>query len=107
MVPDHDNPQPNGEPGWKPENPAEPVQKINNVWIGKVGEFPELYSHGYLKLCTQIPIMVRSQFCTLHGLSERETYDLNECPYDQVNTSLDLCCMWPTLLFVAGRLLHH
>lgn len=32
----------------------------------------------------KIPIMVRSQFCTLHGLSERETYDLNECPYDQV-----------------------
>ncbi|KAF8313839.1 DNA-directed RNA polymerase II, subunit 2 [Clavulina sp. PMI_390] len=63
MIPDHDNPQPNGEPGWKP-NPASPPENVRNVWVGRM------------------PIMVRSQFCTLNGLSERDIFDLNECPYD-------------------------
>jgi len=52
MVPDHDNPQPNGEPGWKPENPAEPVQRINNVWIGKVSG---IHSNNTLRLSGTTP----------------------------------------------------
>jgi DNA-directed RNA polymerase II subunit RPB2 len=31
----------------------------------------------------RVPIMLRSEFCVLHGLSESEQYDLNECPFDQ------------------------
>lgn len=42
LVPDPINLQPNGEPGWKPENPAEPVQRITNVWIGKVTVITQL-----------------------------------------------------------------
>jgi DNA-directed RNA polymerase II subunit RPB2 len=36
LVPDFDNPGPNGEPGWKPENPDDPVKAVPSVWLGKV-----------------------------------------------------------------------
>ncbi|KAG9303768.1 hypothetical protein G9A89_018665 [Geosiphon pyriformis] len=32
----------------------------------------------------KVPIMLRSAFCVLNGLSDKELYSLNECPYDQV-----------------------
>jgi hypothetical protein len=32
----------------------------------------------------QIPIMLRSKFCSLHGLGERQLMEMGECPYDQV-----------------------
>ncbi|KAI9500454.1 DNA-dependent RNA polymerase II [Coemansia spiralis] len=35
------------------------------------------------KYIGQIPIMLRSHYCTLHGLKDQELYDLGECPYDQ------------------------
>lgn len=35
------------------------------IWIGKV------------------PVMVQSNFCSLHGLPEEHFYQLGECPYDQ------------------------
>eukprot|EP01135_Chromosphaera_perkinsii_P002141 Nk52_evm75s217 gene=Nk52_evmTU75s217 len=44
------------------ENESEEMQK---VYIGKV------------------PIMLRSMYCLLHDLEERDLTDLNECPYDQ------------------------
>lgn len=31
----------------------------------------------------KIPIMLRSNYCTLHGLSPRQLMELGECPYDQ------------------------
>ncbi|KAJ2551369.1 DNA-dependent RNA polymerase II, partial [Coemansia sp. RSA 1933] len=31
----------------------------------------------------RIPIMLRSNYCTLNGLKDQELYDLGECPYDQ------------------------
>ncbi|CAG8592550.1 13222_t:CDS:10, partial [Ambispora leptoticha] len=31
----------------------------------------------------KVPIMLRSDFCVLSKLSDRELYSLNECPYDQ------------------------
>jgi DNA-directed RNA polymerase II subunit RPB2 len=40
-------------------------EELNKVFIGKV------------------PIMLRSQFCVLHGLSEKDFVDLGECPFDQ------------------------
>ncbi len=32
----------------------------------------------------QVPIMLRSRFCSLYDLTEKELADLGECPYDQV-----------------------
>jgi len=32
----------------------------------------------------QIPIMLRSSFCSLFDHSDKELTDLGECPYDQV-----------------------
>ncbi|KAI0275029.1 DNA-dependent RNA polymerase II second largest subunit [Gloeopeniophorella convolvens] len=58
---------PDGQPGdmiWERQR-EEPVRpEDSKVWIGK------------------LPIMLRSEFCILSGLGERELYDLNECPYD-------------------------
>ncbi|KAF8320547.1 DNA-directed RNA polymerase II subunit RPB2 [Cantharellus anzutake] len=65
FVPDPSSSGNSGEIEWIPADTSNPVEQVNSVWIGKV------------------PIMLRSQFCILHGLSERELYDLNECPYDQ------------------------
>lgn len=31
----------------------------------------------------QVPIMLQSQFCILDNLSEKDMYELNECPYDK------------------------
>ncbi|CAG8562828.1 240_t:CDS:2, partial [Paraglomus occultum] len=31
----------------------------------------------------KVPIMLRSTFCVLHGLEDKNLYALNECPYDQ------------------------
>ena len=30
----------------------------------------------------QVPIMLRSTYCILHELGDKELFDLNECPYD-------------------------
>lgn len=51
-----------GEEEWEVEDEDEEPSK---VFIGKV------------------PIMLKSTFCTLSGLSEAELTELNECPYDQ------------------------
>ena len=32
---------------------------------------------------SQVPIMLRSNFCILSDLNDSDLYDLNECPYDQ------------------------
>ncbi|KAI0308169.1 DNA-directed RNA polymerase II, subunit 2 [Multifurca ochricompacta] len=56
-----------GQPGdmiWETELEDTPQPDNPKVWIGK------------------LPIMLRSTFCILSGLGERELYDLNECPYD-------------------------
>ncbi|KAH9997694.1 DNA-directed RNA polymerase II, subunit 2 [Russula compacta] len=58
---------PDGQPGdmvWETELEDRPPLENNKVWIGK------------------LPIMLRSSFCILSDLGERELYDLNECPYD-------------------------
>ncbi|KAH9178754.1 DNA-dependent RNA polymerase II second largest subunit [Lactarius sanguifluus] len=58
---------PDGQPGdmnWETELEDKPQADNPKVWIGK------------------LPIMLRSTFCILSGLGERELYDLNECPYD-------------------------
>ncbi|KAJ1973884.1 DNA-dependent RNA polymerase II, partial [Dimargaris xerosporica] len=31
----------------------------------------------------KVPIMLRSNFCILHGLSDQDLHEVNECPYDQ------------------------
>jgi hypothetical protein len=41
LVPDPDSLGPTGEPEWKPQDPSNPIELINNVWIGKV-----LYSNA-------------------------------------------------------------
>ncbi|KAI0082095.1 DNA-dependent RNA polymerase II second largest subunit [Panus rudis PR-1116 ss-1] len=52
-----------GDMIWEQEH-EETSADTHKVWIGKV------------------PIMLRSTFCILHGLSDSELFDLNECPYD-------------------------
>jgi len=52
-----------GDMIWEPEHHESP-DDTRKVWIGKV------------------PIMLRSSFCILHGLTEKDLFDLNECPYD-------------------------
>ncbi|KAH9065781.1 DNA-dependent RNA polymerase II second largest subunit [Lactarius vividus] len=41
-----------------------------------------IYLEVFRKFLSGLPIMLRSTFCILSGLGERELYDLNECPYD-------------------------
>ncbi|EJT48974.1 DNA-directed RNA polymerase II subunit RPB2 [Trichosporon asahii var. asahii CBS 2479] len=56
------------EADWKPAVDANGVMQgaeEDKIWIGKV------------------PVMVRSNFCLLHGLPDDHFYALNECPYDQ------------------------
>lgn len=42
------------------------VEELNKVFIGR------------------IPIMLRSKFCVLHDLNDKDLMELGECPYDQV-----------------------
>ena len=44
---------------------TEEVEKINKVFIGKV------------------PIMLRSEYCSLHDHTDKELTELGECPYDE------------------------
>lgn len=56
------------EADWRPALDANGVMQEaeeDKIWIGKV------------------PVMVRSNFCLLHGLPEDHYYQLGECPYDQ------------------------
>jgi DNA-directed RNA polymerase II subunit RPB2 len=32
----------------------------------------------------RVPIMLRSKFCVLYGLGDKDLIELGECPYDQV-----------------------
>ncbi|EJT99968.1 DNA-dependent RNA polymerase II second largest subunit [Dacryopinax primogenitus] len=54
----------NGEMIWESQN-TDADKEIHKIWVGKV------------------PVMLRSTFCILSGLSDGDLYDLNECPYDQ------------------------
>lgn len=36
-------------------------------------------------LVLQVPIMLRSTFCSLHDLTDKELTELGECPYDSVS----------------------
>ncbi|CAK9780832.1 beta and beta-prime subunits of DNA dependent RNA-polymerase [Cutaneotrichosporon oleaginosum] len=56
------------EADWRPATDINGVMQEteeDKIWIGKV------------------PVMVRSNFCLLHGLPEDNYYQLGECPYDQ------------------------
>jgi DNA-directed RNA polymerase II subunit RPB2 len=39
----------------------------------------------------QVPIMLRSSFCSLHECSDKELTELGECPYDQVGSFTGAC----------------
>nr|QIS77013.1 DNA-directed RNA polymerase II subunit [Pterulicium secundirameum] len=53
-----------GETQWRVESGDDEHAEPIKVWIGKV------------------PIMLRSSYCILNNLSDKDLYDLNECPYD-------------------------
>ncbi|KAM5533937.1 hypothetical protein V8D89_012362 [Ganoderma adspersum] len=57
---DHDG---SGDMIWEVQRDDDP-EDTRKVWIGKV------------------PIMLRSTYCILHELGDKELFDLNECPYD-------------------------
>ncbi|KAJ1960328.1 DNA-dependent RNA polymerase II [Dipsacomyces acuminosporus] len=48
----------------------------------KVDEDGRLYD-GRKVFIGKVPIMLRSNFCLLHGLSDQDLHQLGECPYDQ------------------------
>ena len=52
-----------------------------------------------MRLGSQIPIMLRSSFCSLYEHTDKELTDLGECPYDQVRP----CQKLLLLLQVARR----
>nr|AGW47783.1 RNA polymerase subunit 2 [Ganoderma lucidum] len=52
-----------GDMIWEVQRDDDP-EDTRKVWIGKV------------------PIMLRSTYCILHELGDKELFDLNECPYD-------------------------
>ena len=39
-----------------------------------------------VRQCLQVPIMLRSDYCSLHDQDDMQLQDLGECPYDQVLT---------------------
>jgi hypothetical protein len=49
-----------------PEGEKAEEERINKVFIGKV------------------PIMLRSEYCSLHDHTDKELTELGECPYDEV-----------------------
>ena len=49
--------------------------------ITKSGKEPETEEHGKIYI-GKIPIMLRSTFCLLNDLSDRDLTELNECPLD-------------------------
>jgi DNA-directed RNA polymerase II subunit RPB2 len=53
-----------GEMQWIQESGDDENSEPIKVWIGKV------------------PIMLRSSYCILNDLQDKDLYDLNECPYD-------------------------
>nr|QIS77011.1 DNA-directed RNA polymerase II subunit [Pterula cf. loretensis] len=53
-----------GETQWRLESGDDENTEPIKVWIGKV------------------PIMLRSSYCILNELQDKDLYDLNECPYD-------------------------
>ena len=81
---------------------TEDVEEYPKVFIGEVGDPALQYiqkkgsgclvcvtSHAATFLmssmaCLQVPIMLRSNYCSLADRSEKELADLGECPYDQV-----------------------
>ncbi|SCZ99429.1 BZ3500_MvSof-1268-A1-R1_Chr7-2g09529 [Microbotryum saponariae] len=54
-----------GELQWREEKDGVDSGEDEKIYIGKV------------------PIMLRSGFCILNGLAERDVLELNECPYDK------------------------
>jgi DNA-directed RNA polymerase II subunit RPB2 len=38
----------------------------------------------------KVPIMLRSTYCILSGLGDKDLHELNECPYDQVRKRFSL-----------------
>ncbi|KAL8290166.1 hypothetical protein RQP46_003105 [Phenoliferia psychrophenolica] len=68
MVQESDEPDPEtGELAWTEErdDDGDGESGAEKVYIGKV------------------PIMLRSHFCILHELEEKDVLELNECPYDK------------------------
>ena len=61
--------------------PAVPCTKRTNCHICVTGPAVALINltHGL-----QVPIMLRSNYCSLAERSDKELADLGECPYDQV-----------------------
>jgi len=63
----------------------------------------------------KVPIMLRSNYCILNGLSERDLYDVGECYYDQVKRaekkSRIVACIlhgiWDRKLFVFSNMCIH
>lgn len=50
---------------------------------GKVERVPPLYEADEWVWIGRVPLMLKSTYCVLNGLSEKALTDLGECPYDQ------------------------
>lgn len=74
---------------WEVDPDYAQEAEASKVWIGKVSPLDShLPWRCWSNQNAQVPIMLRSSFCILHGLEEKDLFDLNECPYDQVRRPL-------------------
>lgn len=53
----------------------------------------------------EVPIMLRSSYCSLFEHTDKELTDLGECPYDQVSSQLvsPVLTVWNECGFAAAR----
>jgi DNA-directed RNA polymerase II subunit RPB2 len=65
----------------KPVDPDSPDQKDNQLeWEIEHEDDPNRSEKVFIG---KLPMMLKSKYCALHGLTEQQLYNVNECPYDQ------------------------
>ena len=76
-----------GEMSWAEDKDEEEDHGDDEkIYIGKVSFFAASRTGHDLIRRMQVPIMLRSEFCILDNLADKDQYDLNECPYDKVSS---------------------
>ena len=74
----HEDPE-TGEMQWVPENETG-SEETYKATIGRVSQSVLLFK--MIIIVSKVPIMLRSFFCILYGFTDKQLYQVNECPYD-------------------------
>jgi DNA-directed RNA polymerase II subunit RPB2 len=64
-----------------PNDPANMNASSPEEMVWTTEEEDETYSKVFIG---NVPVMLKSFYCHLHTLGERELFEVGECPYDQV-----------------------